>query len=49
MTLAESLQDELQSWKEVSSSCTVAEPDEKNRKEEPCVSVSGSLAVTGSF
>ncbi|KAM9475487.1 sodium-dependent lysophosphatidylcholine symporter 1-B-like [Clarias gariepinus] len=45
MTLAESLQDELQSWKKVSSSCTVAEPDEKSRKEEPCNNAGIPLAT----
>ncbi|XP_026781487.3 sodium-dependent lysophosphatidylcholine symporter 1-B-like [Pangasianodon hypophthalmus] len=34
MTLAEELQDKLQLWKEAISSCKVAEPDEKSRKDE---------------
>lgn len=45
MTLAKALQDKLQSWKEAISFCTVAEPDEKSRKDESSVSASCSLFV----
>lgn len=38
MTPADSLQDKLQSWNEAISSCPVAEPEEKSRRDELYVS-----------